>query len=116
MLFKNKQTKEKSGNTAIAVAKYVTAALVVIILFWFGFTCQVREGNCAVILRFGEIRKEITDAGLYFKLPWPFESVSTYDSRLQYIESNNLETTTKDKRNIIIQSYVVWQIDDPTLL
>ena len=70
MLFKNKQTKEKSGNTAIAVAKYVTAALVVIILFWFGFTCQVREGNCAVILRFGEIRKEITDAGLYFKLPW----------------------------------------------
>lgn len=115
MALNRKEKTEKSGNIALTIAKFVTAALVVLILFWFGFTCQVREGNCAVILRFGEVRKQVTDAGLYLKLPWPFETVTTYDSRLQYLESNNLETTTKDKRNIIIQSYVVWQIDDPIL-
>lgn len=95
--------------------KIVTAVMVALVLFWFGFICEVREGNCAVILRFGAVREEITQAGVYLKLPWPFETVVTYDNRLQYLESGNLETTTEDKRNIIIQSYVVWQIDDPVL-
>lgn len=109
--------KEQSKKAALAlqIAKYATAAAVVLVLFWFGFTTTVREGRCAVILRFGAVREEITDAGLYLKLPWPFETVVTYDSRLQYLESNLLETTTKDKRNVIIQSYVVWEIEDPLL-
>lgn len=95
--------------------KIVTAVLVALVLFWFGFICEVREGNCAVILRFGAVRQEVTEAGVYLKLPWPFESVVTYDQRLQYLESGSLETTTQDKRNIIIQSYVVWQVEDPVL-
>lgn len=108
---------EKSGwlkHLAFA-GKIVTAVLVVLVLFWFGFICEVREGNCAVILRFGAVRQEITEAGVYMKLPWPFETVVTYDQRLQYLESGDLETTTEDKRNIIIQSYVVWQVEDPVL-
>lgn len=117
MFKKDKNTKEKVRfiNNPMTILKYVMALAVVVVLFWFGFTCVVREGNCAVILRFGAVREEITDAGLYFKLPWPFETVETYDSRLQYLKSNQLETTTKDKRNIILQSYVVWKIKDPVL-
>lgn len=117
--------KKKNGDTGEAQpkkkgifhgsVKYIIAALVLLVLVWFGFICQVKEGNCAVILRFGAVRQEITEAGVYFKLPWPFESVVTYDSRYQYLESNRLETTTSDKRNIILQSYVVWKIDDPVL-
>ena len=109
-----KQNKERSA-LGMRIAKYATAFVVVLVLFWFGFTTVVKEGNCAVVLRFGAVREEITDAGLYFKLPWPFESVVTYDNRVQYLEANRLETTTKDKRNIVIQSYVAWQIQDPVL-
>lgn len=36
-----------------------------------------------------------------------------YDARQQYLESNYLETLTRDKRNIILNSYVVWGISDP---
>ena len=121
MIFKKKKNaagetpREKHGNLLARIAKYATAALVVLVLFWFGFVCQVREGNCAVILRFGAVRQEVTEAGVYLKLPWPFETVVTYDSRLQYLESNKLETTTSDKRNVILQSYVVWKISDPVL-
>lgn len=97
------------------VAKYTTAALVLLLLFWFGFTHTVREGDCAVVLRFGAVREEITEAGLYMKLPWPFEKVVTYDARVQYIEPDRLETTTKDKQNIILQSFVVYEISDPVL-
>ena len=112
---KSGKKKKKSRFIGTTIAKYVTAIAVAVILLWFGFTCQVREGTCAVILRFGAVREQISDAGLYFKLPWPFETVVKYDDRLQYLESKKLETTTKDKRNIILQSYVVWEIEDPLL-
>ena len=117
MIFKKKEAEPKEKKTLhiSAALKYITAALVLLVLVWFGFICQVREGSCAVVLRFGAVRQEITEAGVYLKLPWPFETVVTYDSRYQYLESNRLETTTSDKRNIILQSYVVWKIDDPVL-
>ena len=90
-MFKNK-TKEKSSEQKsellMRIIKYATAVIVVLVLFWFGFTTVVREGHCAVILRLGAVRQEITDAGLYFKLPWPFETVKTYDARLQCLESD----------------------------
>ena len=112
---KNETTKEKRKFPFAAVIKYTTAVLVLLVLFWFGFVCQVRDGDCAVVLRFGAVRQEITESGIYLKLPWPFETVVTYDARYQYLESNQLETTTKDKRNVILQSYVIWQIEDPVL-
>ena len=114
---KSAPAKKKANISAIMsrAAKYVTAAVVLLVLFWFGFTYEVREGNCAVVLRFGAVRTETEEAGLYMKLPWPFEKVVQYDDRLITLESNKLETTTKDKRNIILQSYAVWQIDDPVL-
>ncbi len=115
MIETKNETKKNTGAVIAGVVKYVTVALVVLVLLWFGFVCQVREGSCAVILRFGAVREQITESGVYLKLPWPFETVVTYDARLQYLESNKLETTTSDKRNIVLQSYVVYKINDPVL-
>ncbi len=109
------QKPQKESKVPMRVLKIFLAAAVVLLIGYFGFTCKVQEGNCAVILRFGAPRQVVTDAGLYFRLPWPFESVVTYEGRMQYFESSKLETTTKDKRNIILQSYVVWQVSDPLL-
>lgn len=108
-LFKN------SENKYLTYVKIGVALIVFVVLGFFAFTTQVREGSGAIILRFGAPRKVITDAGLYLKLPWPFESVVQFDGRQQYLESNYLETTTKDKRNIILQSYAVWSVSDPLL-
>ncbi len=93
--------------------KWIIAASLLVVLGFFGFTAEVREGEYAVITRFGAVREEITESGLYFRLPWPFENVVKYDSRNQYVESPFLETLTNDKRNIIIQSFAVWNIYDP---
>lgn len=108
----NNTATEPKRSSGILL-KLILALILIVVVVYFGFTCVVREGNCAVILRFGAPRAEITEPGLYFKLPWPFESSYTYDSRMQYLESNSLETTTKDNRNIILQSYALWSVDDP---
>lgn len=115
MANENVKTEKIKSGPALRVVKIVLALLILAAVFYFGFTFEVREGSCAVVLRFGAPRSELTEAGLYLRLPWPFENVVKYENRLQYLESNYLETTTKDKRNVILQSYVVWRVDQPLL-
>lgn len=110
---KAKKEKKKSGGAAFLVLKIVIALTLVLVVFYFGFTCTVREGSAAIITRFGKPRETITEAGLHLKLPWPFENVITYDNREQYYETKQLETLTMDQKNIAFQSYVVWKIEDP---
>ena len=93
--------------------KWVFAFLVLIIIAGFGFTFTVKEGSCSIVTRFGEVRTVEQESGLHFKLPWPFEKVITYDTRSQYLDSGYLETLTQDKKNIILQTYIVWHIEDP---
>ena len=110
----SQEPREKSSFGS-RILKIFIALVLVVAVAYFGFTFELREGNCAVVLRFGAPRAELTEAGLYFKLPWPFENVVQYENRMQYLESNAQETVTKDKRNIILSSYVVWQVSDPLL-
>lgn len=93
--------------------KWVSAAILLVIVFVYGFCFTVREGSNAIVTRFGEARKVCTEAGLYFKLPSPFEKVVTFDARSQYMDSGYTETLTNDKKNIILQTYLIWHVSDP---
>lgn len=95
------------------IVKWSFAVIVAAIIGFFGFVFKVDEGRCAVVTRFGAARAEITQAGMYFRLPWPFENVSIYDARKQYMDSGYLETLTHDKKNVIMQTYAIWSIADP---
>ena len=95
------------------LVKWGFALIVVAIIGFFGFVFKVNEGECAVATRFGAARAEITEAGMYFRLPWPFENITVYDARKQYMDSGYLETLTHDKKNVIMQTYAIWSISDP---
>jgi regulator of protease activity HflC (stomatin/prohibitin superfamily) len=60
----NKKSKKDGSAAGFLVLKIVIAAIVLLVVFYFGFTCEVRESNAAIILRFGAPRAEITEAGL----------------------------------------------------
>ncbi len=98
-----------------AILKWIFALLLVAILGYYGFTFSIREGYGAIVTRFGEITLESDEAGLYGKLPWPFDQVISLDLRVQMLDSGYTETLTRDKRNIILQTYMVWQIEDLSL-
>lgn len=98
---------------AKGLIKWIFALIVVAIIGFFGFVFKVNEGQCAVVTRFGAARAEITEAGMYLRLPWPFENVTVYDGRKQYMDSGYLETLTHDKKNVIMQTYAIWSISDP---
>ena len=92
--------------------KWLVASVLVIGILIYGFAFVLYEGNVVVITRFGAPRIVIEDAGIHFKLPWPFEKVYTFDKRYQYTDSTYIEALTKDKKNVILQSYTIWSIAD----
>jgi membrane protease subunit HflC len=92
--------------------KWLYVLVFVVIVLAAGFTFTVREGSSAIVTRFGRIVNVHTEAGMYFKLPWPVDNVVTFDSRSQYMDSGFNEALTNDRINVILQSYLVWNISD----
>ncbi len=76
----------------------------------------VRERDFALVFALGEVKKVISEPGLYFKLPPPFQNVVTLDKRLLTIDSQEAERIqTSEKKNLLIDSFVKWRIVDPRL-
>ncbi|MDR2941085.1 MAG: protease modulator HflC [Treponema sp.] len=94
------------------IYKVLFALIFIVIVSAAGFTFTVKEGYSVIISRFGKIVNIYNNAGLYFKLPFPIDKVITYDTRNQYMDSGYNETLTNDKINIILQTYIVWRIND----
>ena len=76
-------------------------------------TFQVRETETAIVMRFGEPVKKITEPGLKFRFPKPIEWEEKFDSRNRLFEATSRETPTSGGEPIIVQSYLVWRIADP---
>jgi membrane protease subunit HflC len=91
----------------------ILTILVVIVIWTTVFTVDVTEQ--AVILQFGRPVRTITDPGLNFKLPAPFQNAIFFDSRLLEYDVPPAEVLSKDKKTLIIDNYVRWRIDDPLL-
>ena len=99
----------KSRNLYKWIFVFAISAVVLI----YGFTYIVSEGSSSVVTRFGAARKVASEPGLYMKMPWRFEKVYIFDARKQYTDTAYVETLTKDKRNVVLQTYAVWSIEDP---
>jgi membrane protease subunit HflC len=71
----------------------------------------VRETEFVLITEFGRPVRTITDAGLHLK--WPHRWATVFDRRLRVYNPQRSEFLTKDKKNLVIESYVLWQIASP---
>lgn len=100
----------KNKLAAVLVAVAVVAGVLSSTVFIVG------ERNFALVFALGEVRRVLTEPGLYFKLPPPFQNVVMLDRRLLSIESQEAERIqTSEKKNLLIDSFVKWRIADPRL-
>lgn len=74
---------------------------------------EVKEIEQVVITQFGKPVRVIRSAGLYAKLPDPVQSVRRFDKRLLLYDVKPSEFLTADKKNLILNMYMTWQIVDP---
>lgn len=74
----------------------------------------VDQRQFGVLFQLGQIKQVVTEPGLNFKLPPPFQNVSYIDKRLLTLESTDSEPTlTAEKQRVVIDWYVRWRISDP---
>jgi membrane protease subunit HflC len=75
----------------------------------------VDQRQFGVVFALGQIKNVITEPGLNFKLPPPFQNVSYIDKRLLTLESTDTEPTlTAEKQRVVIDWYVRWRITEPS--
>ena len=91
--------------------KYVAiAAASGLLLIYLSFYC-IRETEFALVTQFGRPVRTVLDAGPHVK--WPFQSLLRFDRRLRIYNPRPSEFLTRDKKNLVIDNYVAWRIEDP---
>ena len=90
----------------------VVGALALAMIVFQAMAVVVTEGHTALITRFGRPVRAATRPGLHWKLPWPIDSASLLDMRRRVYETGHTEMLTRDKKNIIARTFVVWRIGD----
>jgi membrane protease subunit HflC len=92
---------------------FVVGIVLMLIFVALLFCFQVRQTEVAIVTTFQKPSRNRTEPGLYFKLPWPIQTVYKLDKRIQNFESRYEETLTKDGRNLLITIYAGWSVADP---
>jgi modulator of FtsH protease HflC len=73
----------------------------------------VDQRQFAVVYALGEIKEVITEPGLKFKLPPPFQNVVFLDRRVQSLDSPETRPIfTAEKKSLVIDWLVKWRITD----
>ncbi len=75
----------------------------------------VDQRQFGVLYALGQIKEVITEPGLNFKLPPPFQNVTYIDKRLLTLDSTDTEPMlTAEKQRVVIDWYVRWRITEPS--
>ncbi|CAM3112844.1 protease modulator HflC [Vibrio rarus] len=97
--------------------KLMIPVVVVIIALLLMSVFVVPEGERGIVVRFGRILKDnnemsrIYEPGLHFKMPL-FDNVKRLDARIQTMDGRSDRFVTSEKKDVIIDSYVKWRIED----
>src|SRR3954469_4835285 len=76
----------------------------------------VDQRKYAIVFALGEVKEVISEPGLHFKLPPPFQNVLYLDKRILTIESPDSDRfITAEKMNILVDAFVKWHITAPKL-
>ena len=73
----------------------------------------VDQRQFGVLYSFGQIKEVITEPGLRFKLPQPFQNVVFLDRRVLTLDSPETGSIqTAEKKNLVVDWLVKWRIAD----
>ncbi len=93
--------------------RILIVVLIVAIVLAFMMTYTVRFTETAVLTTLGEAREGSikTEPGLKFKLPYPIQQVTKYDTRARLVETNMETQQTADQQQVVVQAYLLWKVD-----
>lgn len=101
---------------ALRTTLVVLAFFILVIVLASVFT--VTQGQQGILLRLGRLvidkqtdKVKVLLPGLHFKTPF-IESVRLFDTRLQTLDIKSSRIVTKEKKDVLVDYYVKWRIDN----
>ncbi|MGQ0656608.1 MAG: protease modulator HflC [Chromatiales bacterium] len=88
--------------------KFLIAAVIALIIGWASIFV-ITERDQAIVLYLGRIHRSDYEPGLHFKLPILMQ-VRKFDRRLLNLDAEAERFLTKEKKDVIVDSYVRWRI------
>ncbi len=108
---KKKAKKQKEKKSGKIMPIFILLLLAVLIL-GANSTIITKQNQYKLVRQFGKVQRVISEAGISFKIPF-IESVDTIPNQLLLYDLPSSDVITSDKKTMIVDSYVLWQINDP---
>lgn len=99
------------SRTLMTVAGIVLAAFVIV---GFSSYFTVHQAQQAIVLQFGEPRREVKEPGLHFKVPF-VQNVIYFDKRLLDFDAEAQEVIMLDQRRMVVDAFARYRIVNPLL-
>ena len=94
--------------TSLIIAAAIALGLVRLCVYTVG------EREYALVFAFGELVEVKSEPGLYVKMPAPLQNVVYLDRRILTMDTPQADLVqTSEKKNLLIDSFVKWRIQDP---
>ncbi|MDX7670872.1 protease modulator HflC [Aeromonas caviae] len=97
--------------------KLAIGVIAVAVMVCFSSIFIVDEGQKGIVVQFGKVKRvdsgepRLYEPGLHFKVPL-IDQVRKMDARIQTLEGQADRFVTSEKKDLIIDSYVKWKIED----
>lgn len=98
------------SNRLAALGAVVVAAAAV--AYSSAFT--INPTNQALVLQFGQVKRAITESGIYFKVPL-IQNVEFIDRRILDLDLESQEARTSDQKQLIVDAFSRYRVADPVL-
>lgn len=96
----------------------LTVLIIIAALFFLGCVFTVTQGQEGILLRLGRLvddpttsKTKVLTPGLHFKVPF-IETVRLFDTRIQTLDIKSSRIVTKEKKDVIVDYYVKWKIEN----
>ncbi|MBQ7774633.1 MAG: protease modulator HflC [Lachnospiraceae bacterium] len=93
----------------------ITIIVILFVLLIVGSSCIVvtYENEYSLVRQFGKIDHVVSEAGVSFKIPF-IQSVDKLPKHTLLYDLSASDVITSDKKTMYCDSYILWQITDPT--
>jgi membrane protease subunit HflC len=87
-------------------------ALVVLAIIAYSSAFTINPTNQALVLQFGQVKRSITESGLYFKIPL-IQNVEIIDRRILDLDLESQEVRSSDQKQLIVDAFSRYRVADP---
>lgn len=98
------------------INKLVSIAIIIIvaIIIYNTATVETKQNEYTLVRQFGRVADIIKEPGINFKLPI-IQSTDKIPKNTMFYDLEPSDVITKDKKNMVVDSFVLWKITDPLL-